>query len=268
MTAPTTPTNPATDTGAERLYSGVWKLLHRYLHVPTEPLRLSGRDEMSFKPSPAFEKYLQAQVWLVFGIVFLATFIFLIAITFAEPIAGIIITLVVLPIEVLIGLVLLVATKFQFDSTWYALTDRAARIRRGVWVINETTVTFENVQNVRVEQGPLERYFNLSRVMIETAGANSSGGKNPQLAASRAVIQGVENAEELRDRILCRVREATGAGLGDDDDEGDGRRETGGHLRTAPAAQGSGLTAAHVDALRAIREELRLFRDAGEGASK
>lgn len=235
---------------AEQMYTGVWKMLNRYLHVPTDPLELRGCEYTSFKPDEAFTKYLQTQVWIIFSFIFIGTMIALVAITVANPLLGIFIALFVLPIEVLIGFIFLVATKFQFDSTWYALTDRAARMRRGIWIVHETTVTFENVQNVRVEQGPLERWFDLSRVIIETAGAGSSGGKNPQLTASRAVIEGVRNAEELRDRILRRVREATGAGLGDEEES------------DAPRSSRARFSRDHLDALRAIRDELRQMRSA------
>lgn len=233
---------------AEQMYTGVWKMLNTYLHVPTEPLALRGREYTSFKPADAFTKYLQTQVWIIFAIIFTGTMIALVAITVAVPLLGLLIALIVVPLEVLLSFVFLVATKFQFDATWYALTDRAARMRRGIWIVHETTVTFENVQNVRVEQGPLERWFDLSRVIIETAGAGSSGGKNPQLTASRAVIEGVTNAEELRDRILRRVREATGAGLGDEDEP------------DSPRARPTRFTREHIDALKSIRDEVKQMR--------
>lgn len=233
---------------AEQMYTGVWKMLNTYLHVPTDPLELRGSDYISFKPDEAFTKYLQVQVWIIFGIIFLATMFSLVVMTIAVPLAGILIAIVVLPIEVLLSFVFLVATRFQFDATWYAMTDRAARMRRGIWIVHETTVTFENVQNVRVEQGPLERFFGLSRVIIETAGAASTAGKNPQMTASRAVIEGVTNAEELRDRILRRVREATGAGLGDEEEP------------VSPRAPRARFTPAHLEALRAIRDEIKQMR--------
>lgn len=58
-----------------------------------------------------------------------------------------------------------VAIHLRFDTTWYVMTERSLRIRRGIWVLHETTITFENVQNVVVNQGPVQRFFGIANVV-------------------------------------------------------------------------------------------------------
>src|SRR6185503_2577754 len=94
------------------------------------------------------------------------------------------------------------------------------RIRRGIWVIRETTITFENVQNVEVAQGPVQRYFGIADVIVQTAGGGaskkSSHGGERSSAAHVGILQGVDNADAVRDLILDRVRRSRTAGLGDE----------------------------------------------------
>ena len=81
------------------------------------------------------------------------------------------------------------ALHLRFDTTWYVMTERSLRIRRGIWVIREMTITFENVQNVKVQQGPLQRFFGISSLVVETAGGGSAEpGKGH--AANQAIVVG------------------------------------------------------------------------------
>lgn len=116
------------------------------------------------------------------------------------------------------GAVALVAARLEYEFCCYVVTDRSVRIRRGMWEQVEATLTYENVQNVRVVQGPMERLFGLSSVAIDTAGGGRAKADDPTLASHRGVIRGVENAEALRSRILARLRHSRSAGLGDPDD--------------------------------------------------
>src|SRR5690606_13139102 len=102
-----------------------------------------------------------------------------------------------------------VAIHVRYDTTWYVMTDRSLRIRRGVWIIHETTITFENVQNVRVEQGPVQRHFGIANVVVETAGAPKLSQHGQSGAgANQGVIEGVVDAAGIRDRILARLRQS------------------------------------------------------------
>lgn len=62
----------------------------------------------------------------------------------------------------------------RYDTTWYVFSDRSMRLRRGIWLIRESTINFDNIQNVKVTQGPLQRFFGVASVLIETAGGGSN----------------------------------------------------------------------------------------------
>lgn len=113
--------------------------------------------------------------------------------------------------------ILYIATRIEYDVRWYIITDRSLLIREGVWVVREITLTFANAQNVRVTQGPLQRWFGFSNIQIDTAGG---GGKTQegQAVAHRAVLRGIKNPEELRDLILELLRRHRTTGLGDPDE--------------------------------------------------
>jgi uncharacterized membrane protein YdbT with pleckstrin-like domain len=98
---------------------------------------------------------------------------------------------------------------------WYVITDRSLLIREGVWSVREITITFANAQNVRVTQGPLERFFGFSTVEVETAGGGTSEAGT---TSHRAQLRGLANPGEVRDVILELLRKQRTAGLGDPDD--------------------------------------------------
>src|SRR6185295_6934406 len=112
------------------------------------------------------------------------------------------------------------AIHLRYDTTWYVLSQRSLRIRSGIWTINEATITFENIQNVTVESGPIERIFGIGNVIVDTAGG-SSGGQTAHGKGStnlhRGAIAGVSNAAEIRQMILSRLSLSKVAGLGDEE---------------------------------------------------
>ena len=72
--------------------------------------------------------------------------------------------------------------RLNYEMRWYKVTDRSLRIRAGVWNVHEMTMTFANVQNISITQGPLERLFGISDVRVETAG----GGGGTAVPMGRA----------------------------------------------------------------------------------
>ena len=114
--------------------------------------------------------------------------------------------------------------RLSFEMRWYKVTDRSLRIRTGVWNVSEMTMTFDNIQNITVTQGPLERLFGISDVRVTTAGGGEAaaqkkschgGGQNLHLG----VFRGVDNPEEIRDLMLARLRRLRDTGLGDPTDD-------------------------------------------------
>ncbi len=115
---------------------------------------------------------------------------------------------------------LLIALDFKYR--WYMVTDRSLRIREGLFKIQERTMTFSNIQNVAIRQGPLQRFFGISDLEVRTAGGGESfGGDDDQSKADNLHIgyfRGVANADELRDAILMHLRRLRTSGLGDPED--------------------------------------------------
>ena len=72
--------------------------------------------------------------------------------------------------------------------TWYTIDSQAIEIRRGVVWREVTTVPRSRVQHIDVSQGPIERSYNLGRLIIYTAGTDHARvelpGLNHQVALS------------------------------------------------------------------------------------
>jgi len=111
-------------------------------------------------------------------------------------------------------------TRLEYELRWYIVTDRSLRIRSGIWTVQESTMSFANLQQVVVTQGPLQRILGISDVRVESAGGGrgsaSEEGSSPSMHAG--VFEGVENATEIRNLILDRLRHFRETGLGDPDD--------------------------------------------------
>jgi hypothetical protein len=143
--------------------------------------------------------------------------------------------------------------RLDYELRWYIVTDRSLRIRSGLTTVQESTMSFANVQQVVVTQGPLQRLLGIADVRVQSAG----GGGDPEQhkggdSLHTGVFHGVANATEIRDLILERLRLFRAAGLGDPED-----RPT-----AAPAAPPSPAAAA--DSLAAAREllaEARALRE-------
>lgn len=247
----------------EWIYRGIWKVLVDLFRVPREPPELPAREGetvLRFGPGEGWLRYLKAVFWIVLLITDIAFTAIYIGICIA-CIAGGIWWLAVLlfPVAAFIivapDIVAYVAIHLKYDTTWYVMSERSMRIRRGIWAIHETTITYENVQNVKVQQGPLQRYFGIANLIVETAGGGGGapgGGKHGGGGGMHVgIIEGIGNAAELRDRILAKLRASKTAGLGDDD----------GH-HAHDERPGQAFSQQHVDALRAIRDEIRGLRAA------
>lgn len=108
------------------------------------------------------------------------------------------------------------------DLRWYIVTDRSLRIREGVVTMREMTLTFANVQNVSVEQGPIQRLFGVADVHVQTAGGGGGESRPGEPSMHVGILRGVADAHQLREAVLDRVRQATDAGLGDASEAGPG----------------------------------------------
>ncbi len=147
------------------------------------------------------------------------------------------------------------AVRMDWELRWYIVTDRSLRIRAGLWSLQESTMSFANLQQVEVTQGPLQRLLGIADVRVQSAGGGGGAhGKGQEMADSlhTGVFHGVDNAQEIRDLILDRLRHFRQAGLGDPDDA---------HA-SAPAGTASAVAPATADGSDAVAAAHELLAEA------
>jgi membrane protein YdbS with pleckstrin-like domain len=163
-------------------------------------------------------------------------------------IAGFLLYLVQLPVTFLLA-------RMDYDLRWYMVTDRSLRIRHGIWKINESTMSFANIQQVVVSQGPLQRLLGLSDVKVQSAGGGG-GAKEDEDAKEDdmhlGLFHSVTNPDEIRDLIQDRLRRFRESGLGDPEEKSS-------PLAT-PAATGETESAEMLAAARELAAEARALR--------
>jgi len=252
------------------MYEGVKALLLSFLHVPPEPLDPMGdvRSLRVFRASPGYLRYL-TMGWalsqlVVLGGALVLPVVLLVTGVSTGPAAPIVVGLEVLGASFFVAQAVLTyfLLRLHYELRWYKVTDRSLRIRAGVVFVNEMTMTFANVQNITITQGPLERLFGISDVRVDTAGGGgdaASHGEGSGLGRNLhvGVFRGVDDPEMIRDLMLERLRRVRDTGLGDPEE--------------APVAAGARTHARGVDAgalslLAALRDEARALRQAAEGA--
>ena len=235
------------------VYEGVWGVLATWFRVPRNPPTLptqNGAAIECFRPADGFLRYLKLQFWIALVLIDVAILGGWLAIAVASPLAGALLAAPAFFIAVVPDILAYVAIHLRYDTTWYVMSDRSLRIRRGIWVLHETTITFENVQNVMVSQGPLQRWFGIADVTVLTAGGGGgsahgeAGGQGSN--AHRGLMEGVANAAWIRDLLLSKVRHSRATGLGDE--------------HTAVLAQSGGWTSQHLAALREIRDAVQVLK--------
>ena len=243
------------DAAAAWIYRGVWATIVSWFRVPADPptLPVTGEPVRAIRPAEGYLRYLKFLFWVALVPGDILPIAGWVAISLAVPMLGAVLALPALALLILPDVVAYVGIHLRYDTTWYVLTDRSLRIRRGILSIHETTISFENVQNVEVRQGPLQRYFGIADVLVTTAGGGvASHGKHGQastLGAHIGLLQGLDEADAVRNQILACVERTRAAGLGDD------------HPRelapVAVAGAGRALSPRHVAVLREIRDSVQ-----------
>jgi uncharacterized membrane protein YdbT with pleckstrin-like domain len=109
--------------------------------------------------------------------------------------------------------------KLDFEKRWYLVTDRSLRLREGILHVREMTITFANIQNISISQGPIQRALGIADLRVDTAGGSAPArGKHKDGRAQSlhtAFFRGVDNANAIRELIQTRLRELKDSGLGD-----------------------------------------------------
>jgi membrane protein YdbS with pleckstrin-like domain len=106
--------------------------------------------------------------------------------------------------------------RLNYEMRWYIVTDRSLRIRSGVVWLQEMTMTFANIQGIRVNANPIERLLGLANVEVQSAGGGGSHHAHGTPSSGHvAKFEGVDNAAVIRDLIIERLRVYRDSGLGE-----------------------------------------------------
>ena len=238
------------------MYGPLKSLALRAMRAPEEPPEAPAGSHASIRIHRASPRYLSYRLlgfWITLGIGAFAFAAGAIACLVAGQLIGLLVLSLVSPFLATFFFVLYFVVRIDYDMRYYIVTDRSMRVREGAVTVKEMTITYANVQNLRVVQGPLMRVFGIWNLEVDTAGGGGAAGPHGAGAKTHSIcMAGIENAHEVRDRVLDHLRaRGLGTGLGDLDDE---------HA----AALGSEELVA---ALRAVRESASRLRTAAQGSA-
>lgn len=140
----------------------------------------------------------------------------------------------------------LLSRRLNYGLRWYIVTDRSLRIRSGIFQMSELTMTYSNVQEIRVKSGPLQLLLGIADVEVQAAGGGGDGQHGGGGHLGR--FTGVAHAPEIRDLIVDRLRQYRDSGLGE------------------PTHVTSSQPASDLAAARSVLDEARALRAALETA--
>src|SRR5882762_1577941 len=212
------------------MYNAFRRISERLLRIPPQPGSPPG-DESStrlFRAAPNYFKYL-VLLWAMqtgaFLLPLLAVATVFVAVSYsvekqsfrgAPIIVGIF--LIVLVLVLLQRLFRLAILRLDYEKRWYVVTDRSLRVREGVVGVQEMTVTFANIQNISISQGPIQRLLRVADLRVDTAGGGGEMGHHGHHDLHTAWFRGIDNADEVRGLIQERLRHLKDSGLGDQEE--------------------------------------------------
>ncbi len=106
----------------------------------------------------------------------------------------------------------LVAARVDYELRHYLVGDKSLRVSHGAIVRREVTLSYANVQNLEVTQGPFETLFGIKTLSISTAGGSARPG---EVNLHEAKLEGLKNADEVKALILGMLKGQKDAGLGE-----------------------------------------------------
>jgi membrane protein YdbS with pleckstrin-like domain len=243
------------------MYNAFRSTCERLLRIPPDPQSPPGDESTTrvFRASPKYLKYLfvlwglQTAAFLlpilvVWGVMLVVAATVEKRVSLPLVIGIFLFVLCVVGLQRLFRLALL---RLDFEKRWYVVTDRSLRVREGVVQVQEMTVTFANIQNISISQGPIQRLLGLADLRVDTAGGGGGGdggghSGHPGHDSHTAWFRGIGNANEVRALIQERLRHLKDSGLGDHDEP----------LERVPVAASADV----IDALREVYREASALR--------
>lgn len=97
--------------------------------------------------------------------------LFVVWFIFGEYIPKIVVNIVI-GIIALDFLYLIVSPKVRYERYRYSITEDAIDVREGFILIERSIVPIERLHKIAIEKGPIDRMFNLAKVIVTTAGGD------------------------------------------------------------------------------------------------
>lgn len=126
---------------------------------------------------------------------------------------GVLIAVALAAVELVVLAFALVVTRVDWEMRHYLVGDRSLRVSLGALTRREVTVSYANVQNLEVTQGPLERLFGFKTLTLSTAGSSATNPKGENLHVIQ--LPGLEDADAIRELMLGMLKHEKDAGLGE-----------------------------------------------------
>ena len=250
------------------MYEDIKNFCLRLLKISPEPsdYHAEAANEQVFRPAPAFFAY-HLFVWFyqsLGGVLSLAILI-------VPMLIGVLNSLEVrwqMPIVMLLlllaALTALIYAGSAFIHVWldyelrrYRISRSGIKVREGAISILETTMSIANIQNVSIEQGPIQRVLGISDILIQSAGGGggvaqaAKGLPSPDYHTVR--FAGVRDAETIANVLREYLKIYQDSGLGHTEDKS-----------SPPAMTDKDLNM--IDILKGMRDEAVLMRKSLENA--
>jgi len=87
-----------------------------------------------------------------------------------------------------------------YKSLIYSVEIDSIKMNMGVFWKKQVTVPYTKITNLDVTQGPMERYFQVGTLHVQTAGAGGSQGAQAELK-----LIGIKDTNQLKQNIMDRV---------------------------------------------------------------
>jgi len=248
------------------MFEFIKNLVVKLLKVPPEPENPMGDAKCIkvFRPSIRYFKYTIALLMLRSAGGFTVAIGIYLWILFSDKAHSSQVSVMIVNVLALLAAVILIIKfivslmilRLDYEMRWYKVSDRALRIREGIVRVKELTMAFANIQNLSISQGPIQRLLNIADLKVECAGG---GVKIDNQGNTRddnhiAFFKGIDNAAEIKELLVERLRKFRDSGLGMDHEEEH-------HENVPPPLP---VESDIVKLLSAIRDEAKAFRAAAE----
>jgi uncharacterized protein len=107
---------------------------------------------------------------------------------------------IIIPVALLLAYWVWVVPQRRYDRWGYDAGADRLRIARGYMFFSDTVVPFGRIQHMDVDQGPIERRYDLATLSVHTAGTHGSTVTLPGLLHADALA--------LRERIRDHIKRA------------------------------------------------------------